>query len=221
MTNNLCAAPPSAKHSVDEIVETLATQGYVFDCYPLEAELTSNLFALLLAQDQSRFKTAGVGRELDHQVNRFVRTDEILWLDNDQSSVALQTYLTWIETLRLAINRRLYLGLFDYECHFATYSEGAYYKRHTDAFNGERNRLVSTILYLNPNWQHGDGGELVLYSPAMAGPFESERTHVVEPTFGKLVLFLSEQFPHEVLVSHKARYSLTGWFRVRQHFKAA
>jgi SM-20-related protein len=36
----------------------------------------------------------------------------------------------------------------------------------------------------------------------------------VPPKNGTLVLFLSEEFPHEVLVAKKTRYSIAGWFRI-------
>jgi SM-20-related protein len=34
------------------------------------------------------------------------------------------------------------------------------------------------------------------------------------PTYGTLVVFLSDEFPHEVLKAHRDRYSIAGWFRV-------
>ncbi|MFZ3017309.1 MAG: 2OG-Fe(II) oxygenase [Gallionella sp.] len=36
----------------------------------------------------------------------------------------------------------------------------------------------------------------------------------MNPTFGTMIIFLSESFPHEVLVSHATRRSIAGWFRV-------
>ena len=37
----------------------------------------------------------------------------------------------------------------------------------------------------------------------------------VNPTFGKMIIFLSESFPHAVLTAGKQRRSIAGWFRVR------
>ena len=37
----------------------------------------------------------------------------------------------------------------------------------------------------------------------------------VPPLAGNLVVFLSGEFPHEVLVTQADRLSLTGWFRRR------
>jgi len=36
----------------------------------------------------------------------------------------------------------------------------------------------------------------------------------VLPQLGTLVVFLSEEFPHEVLAAQRDRYSIAGWFRV-------
>ena len=54
-------------------------------------------------------------------------------------------------------------------------------------------------------------GELVLYHPV-----SDEIMEIVTPDFGKMVIFLSEEFPHEVLPAQTKRYSLTGWFRKKQ-----
>ena len=35
----------------------------------------------------------------------------------------------------------------------------------------------------------------------------------IDPRGGTLACFLSETVPHEVLTSHRERYSLTAWFR--------
>ena len=104
---------------------------------------------------------------------------------------------------------RLFLGLFSFESHFAHYSPGAYYKRHYDAFRGEANRVLSVITYLNPAWLPTDGGELVIYND------DKDRDGIkVVPLYGTLVIFLSEEFPHEVLPSSRDRHSVAGWFRV-------
>jgi len=55
------------------------------------------------------------------------------------------------------------IGLFEFECHFAHYAPGAFYRRHLDQFAGGGRRRVSTVLYLNSGWRDGDGGELRLY----------------------------------------------------------
>ena len=189
------------------IVDSLRRDGYctlneVFSLLQLQ-----RLFIDSKKTDRGAFHAAGIGRETAHQLNEFVRRDRICWLGDDNTEVRF--YLAWMEQLRLRLNRELFLGLFDYECHYAHYPKGAFYKKHLDAFSGSSNRRLTTILYLNPSWQVHDGGELLLYGA------DGERVlETVQPGFGNMVIFLSEDFPHEVLPTHKSRYSLTGWFRI-------
>mgnify|MGYP005839058797 CR=1 FL=1 len=190
------------------LLEQLAIQGYavVRDLVPLE--LVDRLFLELKSLTQAEFKRAGVGRQQDFQVNRFVRSDHICWLNGE--TPASSAFLAWIETLRQELNRRLLLGLFDYECHYARYPKGAFYKTHRDAFKGQANRVLSTVLYLNPQWTPSDGGELELFDDS-----GEQRLASIAPEYGKLVVFLSEEFPHQVLPARRERYSLAGWFRLR------
>jgi SM-20-related protein len=73
----------------------------------------------------------------------------------DGNNATQQAFLAWMETVRLGLNQRLFLGLFDYECHYASYAPGAFYKKHFDTFKNQinpaqPNRVLSTVLYLNP-----------------------------------------------------------------------
>ncbi|MFD1215989.1 MULTISPECIES: 2OG-Fe(II) oxygenase [Microbulbifer] len=206
---------PDDDDPLERIATALRETGYIVLPAPLPPALLGALLRHFRSLDQSRFQTAGIGREDDHQLNQFVRTDEIYWLD--RSNPAVSAYLDSMETLRLGLNRRLFLGLFDYECHYAHYQRGSFYKKHLDAFKGSTNRVVSTVLYLTPNWQPRDGGELQIYAPIGGDTDEGMSHRVIEkvaPRFGQMVIFLSEEFPHEVLTSHRSRYSVTGWFRV-------
>ncbi|MEF1189887.1 2OG-Fe(II) oxygenase, partial [Vibrio parahaemolyticus] len=36
----------------------------------------------------------------------------------------------------------------------------------------------------------------------------------IPPRGGRLLVFLSEQFPHEVLPTNAQRFSIAGWFRI-------
>jgi SM-20-related protein len=189
------------------IAEQISLRGYVALSDFLPQPLLHALFTQVKETDEGVFKRAGIGRDSDFQVNSFVRSDRILWVSDRDDS--LRAYFDWMEDLRLYLNRELLLGLFDYECHYAFYPEKAFYKKHVDAFRGRSNRRLSTVLYLNPAWQPGSGGELVLYSEDGREVLET-----IAPSFGRMVFFLSEVFPHEVLPTKKARYSLTGWFRV-------
>ncbi|MFV0543001.1 MAG: 2OG-Fe(II) oxygenase [Marinicella pacifica] len=198
-----------AEAQLDEIVSALYTVGYVVLERVFDEDYLCCLLKELLARKPAEFHTAGIGRDMDFQKNHFIRSDRIHWLQGHEGF--LSDYQRWAECLRLAVNRRLFLGLFDYECMFAHYPAGAFYKRHLDAFNQGINRRLSTVLYLNPQWGSNDGGELLMYAPD-----SDELICRVLPCMGTMVLFLSEEFPHEVLPAQRSRYSLTGWFRVNE-----
>ncbi|WP_371930899.1 2OG-Fe(II) oxygenase [Oceanimonas sp. CHS3-5] len=150
---------------------------------------------------------AGIGREHAHHNNERIRTDKTRWLDG--TTPPQQDYLALMAGLQQSLNRELFMGLRDYECHYARYDEGDFYKKHLDAFRGRSNRRVTTVLYLNNDWQADQGGELLIYAEKGAQP-----SHRVMPEGGTLVCFLSERFPHEVLPARRQRLSIAGWFRI-------
>jgi SM-20-related protein len=43
--------------------------------------------------------------------------------------------------------------------------------------------------------------------------FDAQGLKVI-PALGTLAIFLSEEFPHEVLPTHRDRYSIAGWYRI-------
>lgn len=199
--------PPPSESLLNQIADALAGPGFIILNQPLPASLTNGLIENLCAK-QAEFKPAGVGRQVDYQRNQDIRGDAIQWLE--PGDFAVTEFLLWMDKLRLGINQRLFLGLFDYECHYAVYAPGTFYQKHRDAFRGSPGRKLSTVLYLNPEWDLVDGGELVLYDEA-----GSEQLTRVAPECGKLVLFLSEDFPHEVLPAKQLRRSIAGWFRIK------
>lgn len=178
----------------------------------LPAVLAAQLHQQLLNLDEDQFAPAGVGRSNDFTLNSFVRRDEIRWIEG--SNAAEKDWLEWSNRLRLFLNRRLFLGLFSFESHFAHYPPGAFYKRHVDAFRGNprqdtTNRVLSVVAYFNPGWMQEDGGELALFDEHQVEPFL-----IVTPAFATLVVFLSEEVPHEVRPANRDRYSIAGWYRV-------
>jgi len=189
----------------NEITESLAHCGYYIKTNALPERLIDEL--TLTAQDSKpHFQSAGIGRSDDHQINQVIRNDTIHWITGTDQAQAI--YLNEMERLRVAINRRLYLGLFDYEAHFANYPIGGFYKKHVDAFKGQSNRVLTTVLYLNKHWREEEQGHLLLYNS------EGSLIKSVLPDAGTLVIFLSEEFPHEVIPTARERLSIAGWFRI-------
>lgn len=192
----------------DRIAAAIEQRGCAVLDGGLPTAMIDGLFGHLAAAPEQWLTRAGIGREEAHRLNRFVRSDETRWLSHDQFPD--RDLLDWMERMRLGLNRRLFLGLFDYEAHYARYPCGAFYRRHRDVFaDGTVSRVLSTVLYLNPDWCDGDGGEMVLYEDDGQSVLET-----VAPVYGRLAVFLSARFPHEVLPTRRARYSVAGWFRV-------
>ncbi|EAT11581.1 2OG-Fe(II) oxygenase [Bermanella marisrubri] len=201
---------PSVSEIYQKICDDIYAQGYSIIDNALPQALLQSLMNHIATLSSQEFKVAGTGRQDEHQVNQFVRRDEIHWLSEERECE--REWFHWAQGLQTEINKRLMLGLFSYEAHMAHYEPGAFYKKHLDAFKGSRSRVLSTVLYLNPQWQSNYGGELVIYDEHN---HDSELTRV-SPMPGTLVVFLSEDFPHEVLPAREHRHSIAGWFRVNE-----
>jgi SM-20-related protein len=109
------------------------------------------------------------------------------------------------------LNQLLYLGLKSHEAHFSIYEKGDFYKKHYDAFKhtnlSEKNRILTTVFYLNKNYHDNNRGEIVIYDS------DDNILETITPNLGKMLIFLSEKFPHEVLPTETTRLSIAGWFR--------
>ena len=153
-----------------------------------------------LAEDD--FQKAAIGAGAENQVISEIRGDYTYWLDS-RRDVELAAFFDLVREWIAKLNRYCYLSLSDFELHLAHYPAGSFYKKHFDQFKGRSNRMITLILYLNKDWKKGDGGELKMYL--------REGEKVIEPLNNRLVLFKSADIPHEVLLTNKARLSLTGW----------
>jgi SM-20-related protein len=192
----------------DDVLDDLARQGWALCDDFLPAQLVRELAAQCQQQyAQGLLSRAGVGRGNRQAIQETVRGDSIQWLEPGMAA-STDAYLAAMDALREALNRSLFLGLADYECHFALYPTGAFYKKHVDRFRDDDRREISAVFYLNENWGADDGGELRLFLDDLQ-PLE------LQPVSGRLVLFRSAQMPHEVLPASRERLSLTGWFRRR------
>lgn len=152
-------------------------------------------------------KEAGIGRGTDLTRDRSVRRDKIAWLQG--VTFPQQALFSFLDHVRNGLNRRLFLGLRRFEAHYATYRRGDFYRKHVDSFAGRASRVVSLVLYLNEEWVSTDGGVLQVYSR----DDQNEVCGTVSPEMGRMVLFMSEDIPHEVLPAHRTRYSVACWFR--------
>lgn len=190
---------PTITDWLEQIAEPFYHQGYAVLEQAIPAALCQALY-----QDvqQQPLRAAGVGRQHQHQLDQQVRRDHTCWLSTEHQ--IQQQYLHYMAQLQLDMNRRFFLGLIDFEAHYARYLPGDFYQKHLDAFVGRSNRVLSTVCYLNTPTQ---GGELLLYDD------QDQILTRVQPKAGTLVVFESCRFPHEVLAAADPRYSIAGWFR--------
>ena len=170
----------------------------------LEVKATRNDFDALEAAGS--FNQGSIGRGLETQVETSIRKNKICWIDRNLPTEAQAELWLKLDLLKRAFNQILFLGLNEFEGHYASYPSGGYYKRHLDSFATKPSRLVSIILYLNHSWVEADGGKLRVYQ-------ECDQHIDVNPVGGTLACFLSRESEHEVLESHQFRYSFTGWFK--------
>lgn len=154
---------------------------------------------------RGEFRPAAIGAAKVRRAE--VRGDDTCWL-SEPLFPAERAVLARLERLRLGLNERLLLGLFDVEAHYARYPPGAGYAAHVDQPEGSTARRLTFVLYMNPDWNAAAGGELRMYR-------DGRPVADIEPRGGRLVCFLTEGTLHEVLPARRARWSLTGWFRCR------
>ncbi len=148
----------------------------------------------------------GAGRALQRRAD--IRGDSICWLE-EPLYPAERALLALFEATRRSLNRRLFLGLYDVELHYAWYPSGAGYARHVDQPRGRGARTLSAIVYLNESWRPPDGGALQCID-------DGGQVREIEPEGGRLVVFLTAGREHEVLTTRRERLSITGWFLGRQ-----
>ncbi|WP_287031194.1 2OG-Fe(II) oxygenase [Pseudomonas sp. UBA6310] len=201
------STPPNLP-SLQALIDDLAVQGWSQQ----PAFLPQSLTAELAQECRSRaaageLAPAAIGRAAGQAIVEGIRGDRILWIEGGQSA-ACEQFLEAMEALRQALNRQLFLGLEELECHFAFYAPGAYYLRHFDRFRDDDLRTITVVFYLNPDWLPEQGGALRLY-------LDESRSLDVLPEAGTLACFVSAEFAHEVLPASRDRLSLTGWFRRR------
>lgn len=187
--------------SINKLIDSLSTQGwYVWDDFLNLSEIQAIKSCI-----PDTLQDARIGYQNTLQDNKTIRGDQTVWLEPEMGASVVH-YLDKMETLRQELNCQLFLGLRDFETHFCRYPNGGFYKKHVDNFRGQGRRRVTTVLYMNESWQQGDGGEIVMYD------MQDNELFTLEPLAGRMVVFMSEDFPHEVLPTQKKRESIAGWF---------
>lgn len=199
------ALAPAGVHAT--IIAGLDARGWVVVDDALPAPVLSRLReGALDNRRRTDFRRAAIGARADNQIRTDVRGDLIRWLGEPETEGrAVAEFTAFIDALRLDVNRHWYLGLTEFEGHFAVYPPGTFYARHLDRFRHGGRRRLSVIVYLNDGWRPEHGGELRLFLG------DSDDAVDLLPHGGRLVAFWSDAFHHEVRTATRERLSLTGW----------
>jgi SM-20-related protein len=184
-------------------MDRLAEADFVIVDDFISNELYENIMEFFHEMEESeKLKKAGIGAQQNFQVKSEIRGDFIYWLDENRD-LELAPFFELMDELTQNLKRFCYLSLSGSEFHIAKYPAGSFYRKHLDQFSERTNRQITVLIYLNNNWQKGDGGELMIYK-------DGEEIEV-EPIAKRLLLFKSDVIEHEVLTTNVPRYSLTGW----------
>lgn len=151
------------------------------------------------------FRPAGVGKDV--RFSPETRGDGTHWLEPGAPTAVQAKLGRFLSRVREDLNRDLFLGLWDWEGHYAVYPPGAFYRRHLDRFASDSKRTVSVVLFFNAGWAESDGGALRIEG--------ADGTRDVFPAAGTAVFFMSDRVPHEVRETKRERFSFAGWFRTR------
>lgn len=189
---------------LEQIIHNIETQGFcVIPGFISETRLERiNAF---IDEKKTEFTPARVGHGTQKLRDETIRGDYTLWLDSLLPEAEFLEVTNQLDELQAQLNKKLFLGLKDFEYHLAYYPTSYFYRRHVDAHEKGSSRIFSFVFYLNQEWSEADGGELVLYHR------DGEILKTIVPAPGLFVGFLSHEFPHEVKPCHKERRSLTGW----------
>ena len=198
-------------HSLQKIFDTLI-DSFIHNKVGLADNFLSESLASNLKENlatlfsEKKFKSAKTGNDGHITEDKLIRSDVIYWLDRAHNNVHENDFFDLMDRFILYLNSTCYTGITGYEFHYTLYQEGSFYKRHLDQFKNNDSRKYSMIMYLNPGWKPGDGGELCIY--------HQNRHQNISPENGKSVFFKSSELEHEVLLTNKPRMSITGWLKV-------
>lgn len=134
---------------------------------------------------------------IDHIGPDFVKKVDDMDKQFDDASTSATLSPTMAPALALDINSRPAIKI-------QLNTGGGSFPWHYDNPGPPNLRALTCVVYLNPRWKNGDGGEIVLW------PFLSKPT-TIKPLHQRAVLFYSDRVLHRVLPSKTLRMCFTIW----------
>ncbi len=197
----------------ETVISDLMDQQYsIVEGFFSAEEVIALRSSLLEKYEEEAFKKAAIGNRVNEIIEKSVRGDFILWLNESEANSAEKSFFNRINDMVSYLNKTCFMGILFKEFHYALYPKGTFYKRHLDTFQNDDRRKLSMVCYLNEeDWQPEYGGELVLYLNEDGK--EVEKT--IYPFPGRMVIFESQILEHEVKPVEQKRMSITGWLKTR------
>ncbi|OBX24275.1 MULTISPECIES: 2OG-Fe(II) oxygenase [Bizionia] len=197
----------------ERIIDDILTQKYsLVENFFTDLEVLELRKSLLDKHEADVFKKAAIGNRVNEVIEKSIRGDVILWIDENRADPLEAAFFSKINNLIEYLNKTCFLGILHKEFHYALYPEGTYYRRHLDTFQNDDRRKLSFVCYLNEDgWLPENGGELVLYLNENG----KETEKVIYPFPGRVVIFESQILEHEVKPVKTERLSITGWLKTR------
>jgi len=197
----------------ETIITDIAQQKYcIVDGFFNPAEVDLLRSTLIAKHKEDAFKKAAIGNRTNELIEKSVRGDFILWMNEATAEPAESIFFQKVNDLVQYLNRTCFMGILHKEFHYALYPEGTFYKRHLDTFQNDGRRKLSMVCYLNnENWTSENGGELSIYTTNNG----KEEELKIYPLPGRMVIFESQELEHEVKTVKVPRLSITGWLKTR------
>jgi SM-20-related protein len=192
---------------IENIIQDLLQSGYaVVEDFLSPPEVVLSNQEIASIQQNHELSAAGLA---SHERVDSIRGDWTYWWELEKLTPHQEQIFQKLEQIKTKLNEALFLGLWDFEGHYAVYPPGTFYKKHVDRLQHDDRRKLSVVIFFNQNWNlDRDGGGLEIESP-------SGDLVCIAPEAGKMVCFLSDQIPHQVLKTNRERKSFAGWFRTR------
>ena len=238
-TDTSAASSTSVPRLPSSAIEDLSAKGYAIIPNFLPPDLVAVLNADVSSlRSGSKFNVARIGQDATNKLNTDIRVAETCFVGRtklqDCPDAAREILYDALDGVRNDLSGNSVLDdkssstgelikaapALDStlsELLYAYYPQGGFYRRHRDAISGSASvlRCYSLLLYLNENWTPEDEGQLRMHFDS-GGDFlpEGEGPNYidVEPRGGTLVLFKSDQVPHEVLDTKAQRLAVVGWY---------
>uniref|UniRef100_UPI0035612F43 2OG-Fe(II) oxygenase n=1 Tax=Mariniflexile sp. TaxID=1979402 RepID=UPI0035612F43 len=145
----------------EQIISDIGSNQFsIIENFFTEAEVTVLRQSLMEKYEEDAFKKAAIGNRFEETIEKSIRGDVILWMDESKANASESLFFNKIGDLVSYLNKTCFMGILHKEFHYAIYPKDTFYKRHIDTFQNDDRRKLSFVCYLNEDgWLPENGGE--------------------------------------------------------------